>query len=307
MARRLRIQFPGAIYHVINRGNYRRDLFESVGVAKSFEAILGEASTRFGWEIHAFCLLRNHFHVALTTPVPTLGDGMHWLQTTFAVRFNRFRSERGHLFQGRYQSPLVEDAAALVRVVDYIHLNPVQAGIVSPEQVAEFRWSSLSRFVKGSRPAWLSSETWRDQLGMADSRCDWDRYVGALISLARDPEGQKKRGFDELTRGCTIGTHGWKRAIAREHSHRALELDLPRDETIELKAQRWRAALDEELRRLGKDDNDSVRDQKGAAWKVEIALRLRRNIGAPYRWISKTLAMGSPAAVRVAVCRLANM
>jgi REP element-mobilizing transposase RayT len=75
-----------------------------------------------------FCLLRNHYHVALTTPVPNLGDGMHWLQTTFALRFNRFRSERGHLFQGRYQSPLVEDAAALVRVVDYIHLNPVLAG-----------------------------------------------------------------------------------------------------------------------------------------------------------------------------------
>ena len=73
-----------------------------------------------------------------------LGDGMHWLQTTFAVRFNRFRSERGHLFQGRYQSPLVEDGAALVRVVDYIHLNSVRAGIVSVEQVVDFRGSSLA-------------------------------------------------------------------------------------------------------------------------------------------------------------------
>ena len=132
VARRLRIQYPGAIYHVINRGNYRRDVFETTGAASSFEATLGEASTRFGWEVHAFSILRNHFHLALTTPIPNLGDGMHWLQTTFAVRFNRFRAERGHLFQGRYQSPLVENVAALLRVVDYIHLNPVRAGIVPP-------------------------------------------------------------------------------------------------------------------------------------------------------------------------------
>ena len=95
MARRLRLQFPGAIYHLINRGNYRRDLFATVGAAKAFECALGEASTRFDWVVHAFCLLRNHYHVALTTPVPNLSDGMHWLQTTFALRFNRFRSERG--------------------------------------------------------------------------------------------------------------------------------------------------------------------------------------------------------------------
>ena len=70
MARRLRSQFPGAIYHLINRGNYRRDLFATVGAAKAFECALGEASTRFDWVVHAFCLLRNHYHVALTTPVP---------------------------------------------------------------------------------------------------------------------------------------------------------------------------------------------------------------------------------------------
>jgi putative transposase len=169
MARRLRIQFPGAIHHVINRGNYRRDLFTTAGVARSFENTLGEASARYGWEIHAFGTMRNHFHLALTTPVPNLGDGMHWLQTSFAVRFNRFRSESGHLFQGRYQSPLIEDASAPVRVVDYIHLNPVRAGVVSASQAAEFRRGSLGRFVHGPRPAWLSPAGWLNEIGLEDS------------------------------------------------------------------------------------------------------------------------------------------
>jgi hypothetical protein len=125
--------------------------------------------------------------------------------------------------------------------------------------------------------------------------------------LARDPEEQQKRGFDELTRSWAIGTTGWKQAIAREHGHRALEMDLPRAETSALKQERWRTVLEEELRRRGKDDNDLLQGPKGARWKVEIALMLRKRAGAPYRWISKTLAMGSPNSVRVSVCRLVNM
>jgi putative transposase len=127
MARKLRIQYPGAMYHVINRGNYRRDVFESVGAARAFEAALLEACELFGWLLHAHAVMRNHFHLALETPEPNLVEGMHWLQSSFATRFNRFRGENGHLFQGRYKSLLVEDGAALGRVADYIHLNPVRA------------------------------------------------------------------------------------------------------------------------------------------------------------------------------------
>jgi putative transposase len=307
VARRLRIQFPGAIYHVINRGNYWRDLFETAGAAKSFECTVGEAGTRFGWEIHAFGILRNHFHQALTTAAPNLGDGMHWLQTTFAIRFNRFRSERGHLFQGRYQSPLIENAAALVRVVDYIHLNAVQTGLVCAEPVADFRWSSLARFVKRPRPEWLSPKCWLQELGLEDTDRDWARYVEQLVALARDPEEQQKRGFDELTRSWAIGTTGWQQALAREHQLRALEQDLPRIETSMLKQERWRTVLEEELRRRDKDHDDLARWPKSAAWKAEIALILRQRTGAPYRWISESLAMGSPNALRVSVFRLGNM
>jgi hypothetical protein len=232
---------------------------------------------------------------------------MHWLQTTFALRFNRFRSERGHLFQGRYQSPLVENAAALVRVVDYIHLNPAKAGIVGVDQVANFRWSSLAGFVKGPRPEWLSAHAWLKELGLADCHRDWNRYVADLHALALDPEEQQKRGFDELTRDWAIGSQGWKQALARQYGHRALDLDLPRSETLALKEQRWRAMLEREMRRRGKDLPAAIYDPKSAHWKVEIAFALRKQSGAPYRWIAQSLAMGSPIAVRVAVCRLANM
>jgi putative transposase len=85
VARRLRIQFPGAIYHVINRGNYRRDLFLSAAEAKAFLETVREARDLMGWRVHAYVLMRNHYHLAIETPEPNLVEGMHWLQSTWAV------------------------------------------------------------------------------------------------------------------------------------------------------------------------------------------------------------------------------
>jgi putative transposase len=304
MARRLRIQYPGAIYHIINRGNYRRDLFATVGAAKSFECALAESCTRFGWQIHAFGTMQNHFHLALTTPVPNLDDGMHWLQTAFAVRFNRFRCESGHLFQGRYQSPLIQDSAALVRVVDYIHLNPARAGIVSASQALDFRWGSLGRFVRGPRPDWLSPNAWLGQLQLEDSSEGWAHYVERLEALAGSTESCE---FDEIARGNPIGTDVWKKTLASEYQHRALEPDLPREETRALKEARWLAALEEAVKLSGKNRCE-LRSTAGLpSWKVEIASRVRKLSGAPFRWIAKALAIDSPTAIRVAVWRLCNM
>ena len=181
------------------------------------------------------------------------------------------------------------------------------AGIVPPDRVADFRWSSLPRLAKGPRPDWLSPAAWLPALGLADHARDWKRYVADLQRLAESPEEQEKRGFDELTRDWAIGSDGWKQALAREHEHRALDLDLPRNESQALKEQRWRAMLETELRGRGKDSAAVVRDAKSVRWKVEIAFVLRKKSGALYRWIAQSLAMGSPLAVRVAVCRFANV
>ena len=142
MARKLRLEYPGACYHVINRGNYRRWVFEEDGAKTAFEACLFDACERNGWVLHAFVVMGNHYHLALETPEGNLARGMQWLQSTFANRFNKLRDERGHLFQGRFKALLVEEGEALGQVCHYIHLNPVRAKIVTPEQLGDYRFGS---------------------------------------------------------------------------------------------------------------------------------------------------------------------
>ena len=135
MARKLRLEYAGACYHVLNRGNYRRNLFTGKGARESFQGCLFEAARRFGWRLHAFVIMANHFHLAVETPEPNLSEGMKWLQGTWATRFNRFRGEAGRPFQGRYKALHVEPGHPLAQVAHYIHLNPVRAGIVPAERL----------------------------------------------------------------------------------------------------------------------------------------------------------------------------
>jgi len=296
VARRLRIQYPGAMYHVINRGNYRADVFGSVGAARAFEAVLDEGCRMFGWIVHAYVLMRNHFHLALEPPEPNLVEGMHWLQSTYATRFNRFRGESGHLFQGRYQSLLVENAAALVRVVDYIHLNPVRAKIVKSDQVDAFRWSSLVRFQRGERPSWLRPARWLQQLGFADDREGWTHYVARLRDMVAVADPQ--RDHDELCRGWAIGTAGWRQTIATDHQHLALEPGIARAEVEELRRARWQTALDRGLNAHKRKTEALRADRKGAAWKRALAGELRREVGCSHRWLAENLHMGTANSVR---------
>jgi len=107
MARPLRLELQDGVYHVLNRGNYRTDIFRAEKTKAAFLKCLGEACDKTGWRVHAWCIMSNHYHLALSTPRANLGEGMRWLQGTFATRFNRMRQERGHLFQGRYKSLVV--------------------------------------------------------------------------------------------------------------------------------------------------------------------------------------------------------
>ncbi|MCX6936542.1 MAG: transposase [Verrucomicrobia bacterium] len=138
MPRKLRVESEGGLYHVINRGNYRAHIFETDGAKFAFENALRETLEGYGWRIHAYVIMSNHYHLAVETPQPNLVDGAHNLQSSFATRFNRLRKERGHVFQGRYQSLIVEDTAALTRLVDYIHLNSVRAGIETLETLGSY-------------------------------------------------------------------------------------------------------------------------------------------------------------------------
>jgi putative transposase len=300
MARKLRIQYEGAIYHVINRGNYRRDLFESVGTAQAFETTLFEACELHAWKLHAFTVMRNHFHLAVETPRANLAEGMHWLQGTFAVRFNRFRTERGHLFQGRYHALLIENAAALARVVDYIHLNPARANIVTPTQLNDFRWSSLRKFLRGPRPEFLTAEYWLAARQLTDSDEGWQTYANYLHTLASDEAEQKRLGFEQLTRGWAIGTDGWRRALAKEHAARSLVPDLASKELHDLKVNRWLDMLEQALAQQQKTRELAQAARANVPWKVNIAMELRK-IGASYAWIAEQLHMGKAVTARVYV------
>ena len=111
MARKPRLEFAGAIYHVISRGNCRKELFDE-GSAKLFEKTLFEVCRKCEWFLHAYVIMNNHYYLAVETPEGNLVEGMRWLQGTFGIRFNALRDERGHVFQSRYKSLVIEGGEA---------------------------------------------------------------------------------------------------------------------------------------------------------------------------------------------------
>ena len=127
MARKPRLEYAGAVYHVMNRGNRRQAIFRADGDRKCFLEALGEVCERTGWKVHAYVLMGNHYHLLLETPEPNLTAGMQWLQGTYTKRFNAAHREWGHLFQGRYKAIPVEPGGDyFLAVATYIHLNPMR-------------------------------------------------------------------------------------------------------------------------------------------------------------------------------------
>ena len=302
MARKLRIQYPGAIYHVINRGNYRRDLFLSPGEAKAFLATVKDAKERMGWRVHAYVLMRNHYHLAIETPEPNLVQGMHWLQTTWASRFNRYRSESGHLFQGRYRALLIENSAVLGKVVDYIHLNPVRAKIVAADQVKSYRWSSLADIVRGE--GWIDDAGWRAAGRHGTEPEQRQPYEDYLIELGRDEARWGERGLVALSKGWAIGTADWRRAMAKEHARLALNPGLETTEVREMRELAWEQAVLDGLRTLGRGEVELGTKPIAQRWKLELAERVQREAGASVVWLARRLQLGHQSSLRSRLSQL---
>src|SRR5436305_1759006 len=159
MARKLRVQYPGAVYHVMNRGDRREDIFADDQDRQRFIDTLTEVCQKTLWQVHAFCLMTNHFHLVIETPQANLVAGMKWFLGTYTSRFNRRHKEFGHLFSGRYKAKFVDGSGNgyLKTVCDYFHLNPTRAGLLGAGQpLTEFAWSSYRPYLKRSaRPPWL--------------------------------------------------------------------------------------------------------------------------------------------------------
>ena len=140
MARPLRIEYEGALYHLTSRGNARERIFFTDSDREAFLGILGDVVERFGWLCHAYCLMTNHYHLLIETPNANLSRGMRHLNGVYTQWINRHNKRTGHIFQGRFRSILVEKESHLLELARYVVLNPVRAKMVRSPR--DWRWSS---------------------------------------------------------------------------------------------------------------------------------------------------------------------
>lgn len=140
MARPLRIEYAGAVYHVTSRGNARKNIFKDDNDKEIFLEVLGRVVKRYNWLCHAYCLMGNHYHLLIETPDANLSKGMRQLNGVYTQRYNQRHKKTGHIFQGRYKAILVEKEGHLIELCRYVVLNPVRAGIV--ERPEDWKWSS---------------------------------------------------------------------------------------------------------------------------------------------------------------------
>ena len=158
MARPLRITYPGAVYHVMNRGVARQAVFSDAADYERFLQLLGDSHARWGVEILAYCLMGNHYHLCLRTPEGNLARVMRHVNGVYTQRANQGQGRDGPLFRGRYKALVVEVDPYLAAVIRYIHLNPVQAKLVKTPEA--YRWSSHAAYLKAkAAPPWLSVRT----------------------------------------------------------------------------------------------------------------------------------------------------
>ena len=181
MARSLRVEYPGAFYHVMHRGNSGSRIFKSKGDREKFLEYLSKSVERYELKIHTYCLMTNHYHLLIETPQPNLSQAIKWINVSYASYFNRKQRRIGHLFQGRFKSIIIDEDEYLKHLSRYIHLNPKRAKMV--EHLKEYKWSSypaFSGYVEA--PEWLETSWLLTQFGQ-DQKNATRRYRNFVESI----------------------------------------------------------------------------------------------------------------------------
>jgi REP element-mobilizing transposase RayT len=207
LARQLRIKYPGADYHVFSRGNQKLPIFHTDDDRYFYLKCLREAHEKFAVIVHVYCLMPNHYHLILETPLANLSSMMHFLNTSYTIYFNKKNKRCGHLFQGRYKSILIEAESYAQELSRYIHLNPVRSEIVDlPEQ---FPWSSYRAYMGFAMPEkWLETGFILSLFGTHPdaARRSYDAFV---------KEGIGKQASDSIKHAMRTGIMGSEEFVAR--------------------------------------------------------------------------------------------
>lgn len=325
MPRQVRIEFAGAFYHVMCRGDRREAIFKDDQDRGRFLSTLEETIRRTGWRVHAYVLMSNHYHLLVETPLPNLVRGMTWFQTTYTVRYNARHRLSGHLFAGRYKALLVEAESEgyLVTLLNYIHLNPVRAGLVRPgtgESLLDYCWSSLPGYYwPGRRPDWLVVEHGLAALQWKDTAPDRRAFLDYVENLAREETangaGQEVSAERwsalraSMERGWYFGAEAFrewllekaqgaigKRSEGKQNYHGAEIRDHGEWEARRIIAQRL---VEAGLRSL-----DLQNLPKGDQRKVQIAKEVRARTSVGLSFLARELGMGSPMYVSKLTNRL---
>jgi len=318
MARSIRIEHPGALYHVMARGNRRELIYRDDDDRRFFLKTLAQGCEMTGWRVHAWVLMSNHYHLLIQTPEPNLVAGMKWLQNTYTRRFNIRHRLWGRLFGDRYKAVLVEGEGFYYEtLLDYIHLNPVRAGLVKPRSsasVLDYPWSSVAggcALPPRRRPRWLAAADALRAFGCPDTAQGRRRWVERLDRRARsetsencgvpEPPPDADGRCSQLRRGWYWGTQAFAERMleighvvlkkARHPSYRGSPESRAHGEQEALR-------LLKEGIKLARIEPQYLASLKGSdARKVAIARVIRHRTTVSMGWLAEHLAMRSAANV----------
>src|SRR5208337_3823780 len=306
MARKLRLEYPGAIYHpplprlrwtsVMNRGDRREAIFRTDLDRRLFLETLGQACLKTGWQVHALCLMRNHFHLVVETPNGNLVAGMRWFLSAYTLRFNPRHKRFRHVFSGRYKALVVDGSGNgyLRTVGDYVHLNPVRAQLLQPGQrLLEYPWSSFGGYLAAPphRPGWLRVDRLLGEHGIqkerSEGRLEFERRMEARRLAEADEET-----LQGLRRGWCFGSGEFRQRMLEQ-------IETVRSESVggglrqETAANKADRIVAEELKRMRWTEEDLRQRRKSDPGKLRIAARLRRETILSLKRIATRVGLGS--------------
>lgn len=296
MPRQLRIEYPGAIYHVTSRAKGKGKIFETDVDRQDFLETLAEACEKTGFEIHAYCLMPKYFHLVVGTPNGNLVAGMHWFMSAYTLRFNRRNHRLGHVFSGRYKALVVDDNGGgyLGTVCDYVHLDPVRAKLLARGQrLSEYPWSSLGCYLATprQRPSWLQVNRLFQEHGIgvdtAVGRKEFEQRMETLRAAKYEP-----KEWRAIRRGWCLGTARFKTGLLKRLNGKLAAPHAAglKGESAEAKAER---IIREELKRRRWSPRELSKRLKSDSAKLALAARLRRQTTVTIPWIAARLHAGT--------------